>query len=81
MSKLEEKISPSDETPALAPRQGMTSDHCPCPPVTNVTSTITSSPSTTTPTVPYRTYLDHVEVTNSASQQNLCHLLKLFHLR
>ena len=59
VSKLEEKISPRDETPALAPRQGITSDHCPCPPVTNVTSTITSS---TTPTVPYRSYLDHVEV-------------------
>ena len=65
VSKLEEKISPRDETSALAPRQGITSDHCPCPPVTNVTSTITSS--STTPTVPYRSYLDQVEVTNRPS--------------
>ena len=35
VSKLEEKISPSDETSTLAPPQGMTSDHC--PPVTTTT--------------------------------------------
>ena len=66
VSKLEEKICPSDETPALAPRQGMTSDHCPCPPVSDSVTNVTSA-TTATPTVPYRSYLDHVEVTNRPS--------------
>ena len=66
VSKLEEKICPSDETPALAPRQGMTSDHCPCPPVSDSVTNVTST-TTATPTVPYHSYLDHVEVTNRPS--------------